>query len=250
MHRDLLLDERAASLRSLREHRRERDVANWKIRSTATEMFHRYVLYSRDDPSTMPAAVRLLLVAFSTGIVSALAMRPTAEMLAQLDSTTHQVFLVAQFGAGILVLWYAAALIRHADHLPLHQIAMPSVLISVCLLVQAVTNQPLIWADHLYTVACVITAIGSLGVALAAHGVVREESARSFLRVNAFAAGLMGVNVFVWVSRHYGWVSVMSAVQVAMIGVAVTATLMLARLPWKRDIIEPRLYGPGERLPE
>lgn len=249
-YRALLLDERAEVLSLLRVNRRNSNVASWKLRSTLTEMLHRHVLYSRDDPSTIPAALRLLLVAFSTGIISALSMHPSGAALASLDHTRLQVFMGAQFAAGVLVLWYVAALVRHPDHLPLRQVATPSVLIAICLLVQAATNQPLIEADHIYTLACVLTAIGSFGVALAAYGIIREEIARGFLRVNALAAGLMGINVFVWVDREYGVLSVMSAVQVAMICVAVTGTLMLARLPWKRDVPEPKLYGPNDRLPD
>lgn len=236
------LIDRARTCDELRPIQPPRRLLEWKVRSTVAELGRRVIVESRNDPSTLPAAARMLMVSISTGVMSAPAAAPASALVSHQDETRLDVFVTAQGVVGLLVFWYVVALVRNPDHLPLRQVALPSALIGVCLVVQAFTNQPLVDSDRLYTASCLTMSIGSFGVALAAIGWIPDGWARGGLRLNAFGTVLAGVNVFDWVSRTYGAVSVASAIQVGMICLGFSGTVMLARLPFRRDVPET---GPG-----
>lgn len=228
--------ERAQTLEAVQTSRSWREIRVWKLRSTIAELARRCVTESRDDPSTLPAALRLALVTVSTGVITALSFQPTEDQLGVLDPARQLVFMSAQATVAVFVAWYVIALLRHADHLPLRQVALPSAGIGICLLVQMVTNQPIVGSDHLYTVYCLVSAIGSFAVTAAALGVIPDDWARNALRGNAVGTALVGVNVFDWVNDTYGIISVVSAIHVLAMCLGVSGTLMLARLPFRRDL--------------
>ena len=230
------LVDRAGTLEELASTTGEGRLVRWKLRSTIFELGRRVLIESRSDPSTLPAACRILVVAISTGVLSALSFTPDPAWLAVNDHVRLTIFNVAQLVVGPIVVWYVIALVRHPDHFPLRNVAAPSAIIGVCMVIQAATNQPQVLTDHLYTISASITAVGSFGVAAAATGTLPHRWARVGLRCNAFAAGLTGINVFYWVSHTFGFASLASAVQVGAIVLGVNGTLMLTRLPWRWEV--------------
>lgn len=244
------LDDRAATFQELAELVPERRLLNWKLRSTAMELTHRVVVDSRGEPSTLPAAVRLVFISISTALISALAINPANELVDRDGGLRSDLFVGAQLAAGVLALWVVVTLLRHPDHLPIRPLALPHSLLLVAMGTQAVTNSPVLATDHLYTVSCVLYSAGLSLLSLAGWGLIPAEPARWGYRLNAVASVFTGLNVFDLVNDTYGAVSVAGAVQVVAICLGVTSAMMLSRLPFRGDDAPPPAATTPATAPE
>jgi len=239
------LADRAATFEELAELVPERRLLNWKRRSTALELTHRVVVDSRSEPSTLPAAIRLVFVSISTGVISAMAIDPASELVARDGGLRSDLFVGAQLAAGVLALWVVVTLLRHPDHLPVRPLALPHSLLLVAMGTQAVTNSPVVTTDHLYTVSCVLYCVGLSVLTLAGWGLIPLGPVRWGYRLNAVASVFTGLNVFDLVNDTYGAVSVAGAVQVVAICLGVTSAMMLSRLPFHDDTAPPPATAPA-----